>query len=178
MQSLEISGDAYGIGRALGEAAADALREVVPRLARFRALENEWAGSERLKALLGAARTAYPEHVREIEGIADGAGMDFDTVFLWNCRGDFPGGGDQQPAEDAGCTTVMLPARGDEPPIIAHNEDDQPELDGHCFLVRVRPDGGLPFTSFYSPGLLPGHTFGVNDAGLVQTINHIRPHDQ
>lgn len=178
MRSIELSGDAYEIGRGLGKAAVAALRDVVPRLARFRALEREWAGSARLAALLGAARSAYPEYVREIEGIAGGAGVDFETIFLWNCRGDFPGGGDQQHAEDAGCTTVMLPARGDDPAIIAHNEDDQAELDGHCFLVHARPTSGAGFTSFYSPGLLPGHTFGVNDAGLIQTINHIRPHDQ
>ena len=42
----------------------------------------------------------------------------------------------------------------------------------------MRPSHGIGFTSFYSPGLLPGHTFAVNDAGLVQAINHIRPHDQ
>ena len=178
MRSIEVAGDAYAIGRGLGEAAAAAFRDVVPGLARFRALERDWAGSDRLAALLGAARAAYPEYVREIEGIADGARVDFEAVFLWNCRGDFPGGGDQQSGEDAGCTTVMLPARGDAPAVIGHNEDDQPELDGHCFLARVQPDQGLAFTSFYSPGLLPGHTFGVNDAGLVQTINHIRSRDQ
>ena len=178
MREIEVSGDAYQLGRGLGEAAATAIREIVPQLARFQALEKEWAGSDRLRALLGAARGAYPEYVREIEGMADGAGIDFETLFLWNCRGDFPGGGDQQHPEDAGCTTVMMPARGDDPAIIAHNEDDQAELDGHCFLVRARPRDGIAFTSFYSPGLLPGHTFGVNNAGLVQTINHVRPHDQ
>lgn len=178
MREIEVGGDAYQLGRGLGEAAATAIREIVPGLARFRSLENEWAGSDRLRALLGAARGAFPEYVREIEGIADGAGVGFETMFLWNCRGDFPGGGDQQHPEDAGCTTVMIPALGDEPAIIAHNEDDQAELDGHCFLVRAKPSDGIAFTSFYSPGLLPGHTFGVNDAGLVQTINHIRPHDQ
>ena len=178
MRELEIGGDAYQLGRGLGEAAASAIHEIIPRLTRFQALEKEWAGSDRLKALLGAARGAFPEYVREIEGIADGARVGFETMFLWNCRGDFPGGGDQEHPEDAGCTTVMMPARDDEPAIIAHNEDDQAELDGHCFLVRARPMEGIGFTSFYSPGLLPGHTFGINNAGLVQTINHVRPHDQ
>jgi len=178
MQTIDVTGDPYQVGRVLGEAAAHAIRECVPRLARFQALARTWAGSARLGELLEAARDAYPQHVREIEGIADGAGVDFAEIFLWNCRGDFPGGGDQQMAEDGGCTTVMIPARGEAPAIIAHNEDDQPELDGQCLIVNVRPDYGLGFTSFYSPGLLPGHTFAVNDAGLVQTINHIRPHDQ
>lgn len=178
MQRIEVAGDPYQVGFGLGAAGARAIREIVPRLARYQALVREWSESERLSALLGAARETYPDYVREIEGIADGARVDFAHLFLWNCRGDFPGGGDQHGSEDAGCTTVMIPGQGREPAIIAHNEDDQPELDGHCFLARVVPARGVAFTSFYSPGLLPGHTFGVNDAGLVQTINHIRPYDQ
>lgn len=178
MHSVEVTGDAYEVGRALGEAGAHAFHGIVVHLERFRALKRAWSGSDRLAALAAAARDAFPEHLREIEGIADGAGVDFDDIFLWNCRGDFPGGGDQSHAEDAGCTTVMISACGNEPAIIAHNEDDQAELDGHCFLARVRPSHGIGFTSFCSPGLLPGHTFAFNDAGLVQTINHIRPRDQ
>ena len=178
MKSIEVSGDPYQVGYGLGEAAAGTIHETVLNVERYKSLERDWSASDRLKSLLAAARQAYPEFLREIEGIADGAGVGFDDIFLWNCRGDFPGGGDQSHADAAGCTTVMIPARGDEPAVIAHNEDDQAELDGHCFLARVRPSHGLGFLSFYSPGLLPGHTFAVNDAGLVQTINHIRPHDQ
>ena len=178
MKSIVIAGDAYQVGRGLGEAAAGAIRDTVMNVERFQALKRDWSGSDRLTALLSAARQVYPEFLREVEGIADGAGVDFDDIFLWNCRGDFPGGGDQSHADIAGCTTVMIPASETEPAIIAHNEDDQAELDGQCILVRVRPSHGIGFTSFYSPGLLPGHTFAVNDAGLVQAINHIRPHDQ
>ena len=175
---LEASGDAYEIGLTLGRAGADAYHRVVINLSRFRALKRDWAGSERVAALHAAAARAYPEFLREIEGIADGMSADRDDVFLWNCRGDFPGGGDQSREDTPGCTSVMIPATPGQCAVIGHNEDDQAALDGRCFLVRVRPRRGTGFLSFYSPGLLPGHTFGLNDAGLVQTINHIRPRDQ
>ena len=176
---LTAGGDAYEVGRALGEAAAPALREVVPGLERFRALMREWSGTDRVRALEAAARAAWPRYVREIEGIADGAGVAFDVVFLWNCRGDLPEGGNRTPrADGAGCTTLMIPPRGARPGIIAHNEDDRPELHGHCRIVDVRPDGAPGFVSFYSPGLLPGHTFAVNRAGLVQTVDDVRPEDR
>ena len=175
---LNAGGDAYAIGRALGEAAATALREVVPGIERFRELMREWSGTDRVRSLEAAARTAWPRYVREIEGIADGAGVTFDTVFLWNCRGDLPAGDDRmRRADAAGCTTLMIPPRGARPGIIAHNEDDAPELRGHCHVVDVQPDDAPGFVSFYSPGLLPGHTFAVNRAGLVQTINDVRPED-
>ncbi|MDX1434794.1 MAG: C45 family peptidase [Gammaproteobacteria bacterium] len=175
---LTASGDGYEIGLALGRAGARAYHEVVVNLARFRALARDWAGSERAAALHAAASQAYPEYLREIEGIADGMQADRDEVFLWNCRGDFPGGGDQAHEDTPGCTSVMIPADGARNAVIGHNEDDQAELDGRCFLVEARPRRGPGFVSFYSPGLLPGHTFGVNEAGLVQTINHIRPRNQ
>ena len=177
---LIVGGDAYAVGRALGEAAATALREVAPGIERFRALMREWSGTDRVRSLEAAARAAWPRYVREIEGIADGAGVAFDTVFLWNCRGDLPAAGDRMRRADAaaGCTTLMIPPRGARPGIIAHNEDDAPELRGHCHVADVRPDGAPGFVSFYSPGLLPGHTFAVNRAGLVQAVNDLRPEDQ
>jgi len=178
LRYIDIEGDAYEIGRTLGQAGAYAFRHVVPGIGRFQALQREWLGSDRVAALESAARQAYPEFVREIEGIAEGAGVAFEDVFLWNCRGDLPGGGDQSHADSPGCTTLLLPSADGGPATIAHNEDDQAELDGYCALVRVRPRHGTGYLSFYSPCLLPGHTFGVNAAGLVQTINHIRPRDQ
>ena len=182
LRPLAASGDAYAIGRALGDASASALRDVVPAIGRFRALMREWSGTDRVHSLEAAARAVWPRYVREIEGIADGAGIAFETVFLWNCRGDLPGGegggGRTRRADAAGCTTVMIPPRGARPRMIAHNEDDAPELHGHCHIVDVRPDDAPGFVSFYSPGLLPGHTFAVNRAGLVQTINNVRAEDQ
>ena len=176
--AVTAAGDAYAIGRALGEASAGALREIVPATGRFRALVREWRGSDRVRALEAAARAAWPRYVREIEGIADGAGIAFETAFLWNCRGDLPGVGSRMLGTSAaGSTTVAIPARGSRSAVIAHNEDDEPELDRHCRIVDVQPDDAPGFVSFYSPGLIPGHAFAVNRAGLVQTIDDLGPHD-
>ena len=175
---LTAAGDAYEVGRSLGEAAAPALREVVPGLEWFRELVREWSGTDRVRALEAAARAAWPRYVRELEGIADGAGVAFDLVFLWNCRGDLPEDGNRTyRADGAGGTTLMIPPRGARAGIIAHNEDDRPELHGHCHVVDARPDGAPGFVSFCSPGLLPGHSFAVNRAGLVQTVADVRPED-
>lgn len=179
LRLVEAKGSSYEIGLALGRAGARALHDEVPRIGRFRALKSNADALRRtLDRLEEAARDGFPTIMREVDGIAAGSGMDFRDLWLWNCRGDFAGGGDQTGDTLAGCTTVLLPGTDGRPAIIGHNEDDQAELDGSCFLARVMPDDGPAFLSFYSPGLLPGHTFAVNDAGLVQTINHIRPYDQ
>ena len=53
------------------------------------------------------------------------------------------------------------------------NEDGDPYLYGRCHLVDVALDDAPGYLGFY-PGSLPGHTFGANRAGLVQTINNLR----
>jgi hypothetical protein len=176
--SIEVSGDHFEIGCALGRPAAAAFRDRVRPLERFRALRSDWGGSDRLREIEQASRAAFPRYMREVDGIAEGLAAPFDDVFLWTCRGDFPGGGDQAGPGEAGCTSIMIAGDGSAPHIVAHNEDDEAGLEDACFWATVHPREGLAFSSFYSPGVVPGHTFGFNHAGLVQTINHIRPHDQ
>lgn len=174
---VEAKGDPFAIGFALGREGGRAFREIVQKLERYRALRPH-LGGDRLAEIEACSRRAYPALMREIDGMAAGAEVGFGELFLWNCRGDLPGA--SAIAGSQGCTDVIVPAvPGDGlPAIIAHNEDDAPDLEAVCFLATVEPSGEPGFTSFCSPGLLPGHTFAVNRAGLVQTINHIRPRDQ
>ncbi|MDE0459955.1 MAG: hypothetical protein OXI15_21910, partial [Chromatiales bacterium] len=87
LSALTAYGDAHAIGRALGEASAAALRDVVPAIGRFQVLVREWRGTERLRALEAAARGARPRDVRGMEGIAHGAGGAVGTVLVWVWRG-------------------------------------------------------------------------------------------
>lgn len=178
---VRAKGDAFSIGFTLGRATASGFRERVVGTEEFQALYARWCGSEYLQALESAARAAYPHIVREIEGIAEGAGQDFETVFLWNCRGDLRLPEHVSPVTKAvaavGCTTLLIPSEGDAPAIIAHNEDGAAGFLGGCMWVEVEPDEGLAWNSFMYPGMLPGHTFGLNEAGIVQTVNHISAQD-
>ncbi len=171
MDTILARGDAFAVGQAIGRRGGPATREATFGTAQYQALKR-WLGSDRLAALKAAAARAFPQHMREIEGIAAGAGLPLDEIFLWNCRGDLR---DLDPAlDDSGCTTVLLPG---ETAVIGHNEDGAADLAGLCFLCDVEPDEGPGFTAFCYPGMLPGHAFGMNRLGLVQTINNVRPHD-
>ena len=173
---IDAAGDPFAIGLAIGRQGGEAFRSVVRNLGRFRALQS-WRGSDRLAAIEATSRAAFPDFMREIDGIAEGADAPFEDVFLWNCRGDMPG--DKGFTGAQGCTDIMIPGDPDGglSAIIGHNEDDAADLADHCFIVSAKPEHGVAFTSFCGPGLLPGHTFGLNEKGVVQTINHIRPHD-
>ncbi|QDD89711.1 C45 family autoproteolytic acyltransferase/hydolase [Pseudomonas oryzihabitans] len=166
---LKLSGSAHDIGFGLGEFGRDAVHAKLRPLPLWQWLASQ-ANTEKAQRMQVLVRQHFPRYWQELEGLAAGLQLPLAEVFLWNCRGDFPG----LPAVD-GCTTVYgRTARGT---LIAHNEDGLPPLRGDCALVEVRPDEGVAFTSFAYPGSIPGHTFAVNAFGVVATVNNLRPTD-
>jgi hypothetical protein len=160
-----VAGTPHEIGRQLGELARPEMDAYRTRSAAWQAVSAR-LGDPLLPALRRAAEAAFPSLVAEIDGIAAGLGLPADLVFAWNCRGEL------LHRTGDGCTT--LAACTPEARRIAHNEDGDPFLLDRCGLVDVRPQHGPGFVSFHYPGSLPGHTFAVNRAGLVQTINNVR----
>ncbi|AJK51000.1 C45 family autoproteolytic acyltransferase/hydolase [Burkholderia plantarii] len=165
LQPVVVAGSAHEIGHRLGELAR-------PVMAAYTAQSGAWQAvmarrGDALPAVLRReAESAFPEFVAEIDGMAAGLGLNAADLFAWNCRGELLNhSGD-------GCTTVA--ASTPHAQRIVHNEDGDPFLLDRCLLVDVRPERGPGFVSFYYPGSLPGHTFAVNRAGLVQTINNVR----
>lgn len=164
---LQLGGSAFEIGRGLGLFGREAVHRHLRPLALWQNLAK-LAGSDAARSMRAAVEQRFPRYWQELEGLAAGLELPVEEVFLWNCRGDFV----QRQSVD-GCTTVLGPTAGGT--LIAHNEDGFPQLRGHCGLVSVSPDQGLAFTSFVYPGSIPGHTFAVNEKGLVVTVNNIRP---
>ena len=181
LETLKVSGTPEEIGFAVGKNMADSIRETVLPLGKFQQSQRNWKGSSYLKKLDEAARNVFPAYVLELEGMARGAQVDYESLLIWNCRGDLPllAGANLESAEHApeGCTTLLYPSTEDADAVIAHNEDGPPELDGHCRWLTVTQANGTKFSTFHYPGMLPGHTFSVNSHGLVQTINNIRVDD-
>ena len=161
---IEASGASYEIGVQLGRFGADiAHRHLVATSAWASVMA--FRGDARVATMQQMVEARFPAYWQELRGVAHGLDLPFDDVFLWNCRGDV-----WAMAPD-GCTTVQIP--GSEP-VVAHNEDGDPGLRGHCALAHVRPDGGRAFMAFVYPASIPGHTFATTEAGLVQTVNNIR----
>lgn len=164
LAQVSAQGSAWQIGHALGLAGRAAVHKVLlqaPYWAAVTAPEHRAT-----VARLGAAtRVRFPAIWEELQGLAAGLDVPFSDILAWNCRGDLLSNtGD-------GCTSVQIP---DIYPIIAHNEDGLPGFRGHAFLAQVQPQDAPGFTAFCYPGSVPGHTFAVTRAGLVQAVNNIR----
>src|SRR5471030_1057876 len=160
-----ISGSPYEIGLGLGVLARPVINAYMNQSAAWKAV-SQWRGSDYVRDLRRIAEDACPDAMAELDGMAAGMGWMKEDVFLWNCRGELI-----HNAPD-GCTT--LAARSNRERFVAHNEDGDPYLRDKCSLVDIRPAGKPGFVSFYYPGSLPGHTFAVNRAGVVQAINNLR----
>lgn len=180
MKIVEIEGNHYEVGVQLGQESRKALHEMVFNLSRFKFLKDQWQDTPRFRAMMASVQSAFPSYFDEMRGIADGAGVPAEDIFLWNCRGDFP---DQpkDPVEAAGCTDVLMAGDPDAgiPAILAHNEDADKSIGQHCFLAKLRFNHvAAPVTieSFLYPGIIMGNAFSMNSHGLVLTINHLPWH--
>lgn len=162
---LELAGSPHDIGVALGRFGRDAVHGHLLASDSWRELSAR-RDDPRLGKMAEIVRDRFPRCWAELQGLAEGLQLPFEDAFLWNCRGDI------WPMAPDGCTTVQLPGK---PHVIAHNEDGDPGFAGHCALAHVAGDEGDHFTTFVYPGSLPGHSFAATSAGLVQTVNNIRP---
>ena len=180
---IDAAGSPEEIGQTVGRSVAESFKLAVLNNKEFVTTADTFLGSDYLKALSDAAERAYPKHMRELSAMADAIGIDLETLFLWNCRGDlrFPPETAQArlDALSDGCTTILSPGNFEHgvPALIAHNEDGSGEFMAHRYWLRAQPDDAPAFESYLYPGMLAGHSVAVNRAGLIQTINNIRADD-
>ncbi|WP_343551047.1 C45 family peptidase [Pantoea sp.] len=166
MKKITLSGSAFEVGQQLGEFGRAAWHNKLTKIALWQTVIAMKDAPQTL-AMRAAVQTQFPLIWQEFEGMAAGLHAPIDEVFAWNCRGDLVR------STSDGCTTVAgVSANGER--VIAHNEDGFPQLREDCALVSITPTDGLAFTSFAYPGSICGHTFAVNEKGLVNTVNNIR----
>lgn len=166
MKTIAIRGSTYAVGQQLGAFGREAWHTKIRQTALWQTV-TALKTAEQTQRMRAAVQAQFPLIWQELEGMAEGLQASVDEVFAWNCRGDLVR------STSDGCTT--LAGRSPEGAlIIAHNEDGFPQLREECAIVSVTPEVGLAFTSFAYPGSLCGHTFAVNEKGIVNTVNNIR----
>lgn len=176
---LTVAGDHFETGRQIGRACAPALERAVelvdagtPRGGRnLQELLEETARSREVTA------QQLPEVLAELEGAAEGAGVDASLLFaasmeeLWESR-------PSQPERGAGrCTDVVLTPSASRSGgvLVAHNND----LHGGCehdIVAIERTVPGEPVV--FSLGIGPWVSVGWNGAGLSLTGNEVSPNDE
>lgn len=176
---IEISGTPIERGRMYGEQARD-------RVALSSELYREQLGRlgfnrEQVVALVEnfppAIRDWAPELVEEMQGIAEGSGLDFTSIFLINARTELlqlaRRGLTFKDNEKDGCTglVVMPKAARDGSLIHAQNWDWRVECAETSVVVRVLQQDGPDILMFTEAGGLMRS--GFNSSGMTITANYL-----
>lgn len=165
MRIVTFEGNPYQLGYELGKQAKLIFSQYIINSPHFTKL-LPWRESNWLISIDQQIQRHFPRIHKELQGLAEGCNQDYKDILLWNCRGDLLSTGPE------GCTSIAV--KKEDRSIIAHNEDGDPNLRNHCFLLDAKLDNNVRIFSFAYPGSIPGHTICANSHGLVYTVNNIR----
>lgn len=185
---IRVAGSHYEVGRQLGEATAATVRAAVD----FEAELPPGRSMAEQLALADAHREATlrstPWLVDEIDGAADGAGVDRLALFaasieeIWSERPSQAGPGSMRVAPSrrgfghGRCSDLVAvpPATADGHIWVAHNNDLSPSSEAAAIAVEWRVPGE---PVVFSLGIGPWISVGWNSAGLSLTGNELSPND-
>ncbi len=177
---LRVAGSHRDVGRAVGAATAPVLREAVAfdaALPPGRSRDEQLALAARYR---DATRSATPWLVAEIDGAAEGAGVDPLALFaasieeIWAVRPSQAGTAEPVPGR---CSDLVAgpPLTADGHLWVAHNNDLGAASEAQLVAVEWHVPGD---PAVFSIGIGPWISVGWNDAGLSLTGNELTPNDE
>jgi isopenicillin-N N-acyltransferase-like protein len=170
---IEVRGSHHEVGQQIGEQMRPALQRLITKLRE--GLPNDVAWQEmvgRGQLYLAHSRTVYPQYVEELAGVAAGADLPFEELFLGVCEELWLP--DTWPH---GCTDMAARSRAttDGFTILAHTNDLEPEAEEDLVILKVQA-GDEPQFLGISPGGL-AYSAGFNAAGIGLTGNEVEAND-
>lgn len=175
-----VKGSHREIGRQIGEEFREQIRLHVQNTralidATYETLELTWESAQiQARKYMPYAQESYPQYVEEMEGIAEGAGIQLVDVAVVNTL--------EGVAMDAlhlsKCTSMAVneDSTADGRVLLAHNEDWLPEDEEAVYVIHAAPDDEPPFLGMTYGALLPN--IGLNAAGIAQCCDSVHPNDR
>ncbi|MDO5532605.1 C45 family autoproteolytic acyltransferase/hydolase [Sutterella sp.] len=116
-QYIKVSGTPHERGLAYGRAAKERIHRVIEeyRVLFDKEAHMSWETAYEKAAVYEEPIRAYrPDLIEEMQGIAEGAGVDFRTILLMNCRSEVMFAQIKDKAEDA-CSVIGVPPESPRP---------------------------------------------------------------
>ncbi len=169
---IEARGSHREVGRQIGEQCREriqsmlaSLRDDLPKGATWEAMLDQ------SNAYLAPSQKVYPQYIEELEGIAEGAGVPFEEVFLTIC---------EELWEDFawhGCTDMAArgKATADGTTLIAHTNDLLPKTESMLVLLKVQAGSEPEFLGVSAGGI--AISAGYNAAKISLTGNQLDSND-
>jgi len=180
------------LGRRVGSEFKHLIATAFKEDALLQKLRSYADGAPLLQAMREDHAKRYPNYMAEVEGMAEGSGLDIKTLLVANFRQELqyaadaaaagPEGGQQRPTPDA-CTDILIGNKSRsgawDTLAFAHNEDYAPFFYNYLYLIQatfVNPSGtSYGFTAVTYPGVLPGWAPSWNSHGLALSWNVLYP---
>jgi isopenicillin-N N-acyltransferase-like protein len=185
---IEIRGTHREVGRQIGERLKPTMQRMLPQLREGLPPGVSWDDIlQKGQLYLAHSRALYPQYIEELEGIAEGAGVPFEEVFLETCEelwepAAWYGSVLSSPKGDVttllkGCTDFAARGRAttDGATLLAHTNDLAPEVEEHLVILKVQA-GDEPELLGVSIGGL-GFCAGFNAAGIGLSGNEVSCND-
>jgi len=163
-------------GRAYGEQASG---RVAATIACYDEIFRHYAGipwrevRSTAEAFVGDIERHDAEVLPELEGIAEGAGVDAEDVLAINLRTEIMFGLDARPGHAAlkECTALCVTSEASQSasPLVAQNWDWKPAARDTCVVLTSAPHRGPGFVTLVEAGLLA--KCGMNEAGIAVATN-------
>jgi isopenicillin-N N-acyltransferase-like protein len=169
---LEVRGTHRQVGRQIGEQMRPSLQRIQERLRRDLPPGVTWPGMlGQVQRYLAPSRAVYPQYVAELEGIAEGANLPFDELFVGLCEELW------ENAAWRGCTDLVARGRAtaDGSTLVAHTNDLDPEAEDGLVILRVRAGDEPEFLGISVGGT--AYSAGFNAAGISLTGNEVTSND-
>jgi isopenicillin-N N-acyltransferase-like protein len=178
--TIRVRGTHRQVGRQIGEQLKPELVRTVEQMHQELPPGVSWdALMQKGRLCLAHSRAVYPQFIEELEGIAEGADLPFDEVFLGMCEELWEAAAWQAgaPGRSKGCTDFAARGRAtvDGSTLLAHTNDLDPETEQDLVILRVQA-GDEPEFLAVSPGGL-GYSAGFNAAGISMTGNAVSSND-
>uniref|UniRef100_T1J874 Peptidase C45 hydrolase domain-containing protein n=1 Tax=Strigamia maritima TaxID=126957 RepID=T1J874_STRMM len=130
---------------------------------------------------LHVVKSSFPQYVKEMQGLSDGAEISFELVFLMHLRVELQTYlGKQQVPE---CSTIYI--NNEKSSALLHNEDTSASVinRGYMICAHITEAESLGkhetkeenFIAYCYPGLIPGNSVNVNHHGFIFTLNALYP---
>src|SRR5690606_14140046 len=115
-------------------------------------------------------QSTFPHLIEEMQGIADGAQVEFEDILLFNTR-EIYDLLDEGREEDWDHCTIAATFNADGG-LVGHNEDWDSEAQDELYILKAEING-LKLLALNYAGMLPGLSASMNGYGLVQCVNEL-----
>ena len=172
LEYLFVEGSYFEMGYQIGEGRRDSLKRVIERYRRLLEHNNvDWSNlrDESLK-YQAFTREYVPQYWKEMEGMAQGSGVDLVDIFILNSFQEIL---DEQ---QFGCTSLALnqAVTADNSVLLAHNEDWLPSDAEEVYVLHAKPEKDPEYLCLTYVGFV--HQ-GFNSAGIGSVGNAVSPKD-